>query len=111
MELEVTPAAQEMIQQFLEEKGLAEAPLRLLARRTHCMGGRGHTYDLDAPGEVRQDDLVLAVSDLCILVDPQSQGLFGDVRIAHGAGATGGLQVINSLAVGKCPCGHHDLLD
>lgn len=110
MKLGITDSARDKIQQFLEWEGSAGRPLRFSVERTHCMGGRGHGYDLRVANGREKDDVAIDVAGLSVLVDPASARLAKDIEIEYVEGfEDSGFKITNSNAVGKCPCGHHDL--
>ncbi|HLE45998.1 MAG TPA: iron-sulfur cluster assembly accessory protein [Thermoplasmata archaeon] len=112
MAIRVTDAAQRKIRELLEREGPAGRPLRLGVVRTHCMGGRGHAYGLGVSTDEVDGDTSHEVGGIKVLVDPTSATLLEDVEIDYVDGFRGaGFQVRNSKAVGKCPCGHHDLFE
>ena len=85
-------------------------PLRLRVVQTHCMGGRGHAYDLRV-AEDRTDADVLAESrGVTFFVDPESARLVPGIMLDFvEAPFSSGFALNNPNAIGKCPCGHHDL--
>ncbi len=108
MDLHVAPAARDRIARHGKENGLT-GPLRLSVHRTHCMGGRGRAYGLQFD-EHHPDDHAFEADGVKVIVDPESLPLLGRVEIVQAEGPMGSaLRVVNSLATGKCPCGHHDL--
>lgn len=112
MAIQVTDSAQRKIHELLARDGLAGRPLRLGVVRTHCMGGRGHAYGLGVSTDDVDGDTSHEVGGITVLVDPTSAALLEDVEIDYIDGFRGaGFQVSNSKAMGKCPCGHHDLFE
>lgn len=112
MDIGITDSAREKIAKFLEAEGADGKPLRLAIVRTHCMGGRGYGYGLQAADDKRADDAVATSNGLSLLVDPASARLLETVEIDYIEGfEESGFRVTNSRARGKCPCGHHDLFD
>lgn len=110
MDVEITDSARDKIRGFLEKGGADGKPLRLSVVRTHCMGGRGHAYGLEVAERPAADDAIAEANGLSLVVDPASAPLLGTVEIDYVEGfEESGFQVTNSNAVGKCPCGHHDL--
>lgn len=110
MEVEITDSARDKIHGFLGKEHADGKPLRLSVARTHCMGGRGYGYDLQVAEGSRTDDATVSSNGLALLVDPASVHLLGKVEIDYVEGfEENGFRVTNSNAIGKCPCGHHDL--
>lgn len=110
MEVEITDSARDKIQGFLGKERAHGKPLRLSVVKTHCMGGRGHGYDLRVAEEPRPEDATVTSNGLSLLVDPASAQLLAKVEVDYVEGfEENGFRVTNSNAVGKCPCGHHDL--
>lgn len=111
MDIHVTPDARARIDDYLGRHGFAGRPVRLRVKRSKCMGGRGHSYDLDVADAAAPDDLVVESEGVRVLVDPASAALLADVRIERlGDGPLAALDVKNSRATGRCPCGNHDIL-
>ncbi len=111
MDVALTEEADAWIQRYYDEKQLPPVPLRLAVRRTGCMGGRGHAYEL-YPDPRLPDDHVLQVRRVSLVVDPLSLPLLEHVAIRAEDTAVGrSLRVENSRATGRCPCGRHDLFD
>jgi len=112
MNIDITQPAQAKIRQLWEAEGMDGKALRLTVVRTHCMGGRGHAYELRAVQDRGEGDVVVRSDGFDLVVDPNSAGFLDDVRIDYTEGFEDlGFHVSNSRATGKCPCGHHDLFD
>lgn len=112
MEIEITDPARKKIEQFLSAEGANGQPLRFAVQRTHCMGGRGYGYSIHVADERRADDVHLASHGLSLLVDQASARLLKQVQVDYVEGfEENGFRVTNSNAVGKCPCGHHDIFE
>lgn len=110
MDVEITNSARDKIRGFLAREGADGKALRLTVVRTHCMGGRGHAYDLRLAEGPRSEDATVTSNGLSLFVDPASAHLLGKVEIDYVEGLQeSGFHVMNSNAVAKCPCGHHDL--
>ena len=85
-------------------------PLRLRVVRTHCMGGRGHAYDLRIAEDRLEADIRAESRGVTFLVDPESAQLVRGIELDFvQAELSSGFALNNPNAVGKCPCGHHDL--
>ncbi len=112
MELEITDSAREKIHQFISKAGADGKTLRLAVVRTHCMGSRGHGYNLQVAEEANADDTVVASNGLSLFVDPASRRLLEGVEIDYVEGfEANGFRVTNSHAIGKCLFGQHDLFN
>lgn len=112
MRIEVTPEAKQHIVGFLERQGTPTQPIRLRVLRTRCMGGRGHAYRLEVSGGVGEPDALLDAGGVRMVVDAESAGLLDRVRVLRvGEGPLVSLKIENSRAIGKCPCGHHDVFE
>ncbi len=112
MDIEITEPARKKIEQFLSGEAADGRALRLAVQRTHCMGGRGFGYSIHVAEERNADDVPLASHGLSLLVDPASARLLKHVQIDYLEGfEENGFRVTNSNAIGKCPCGHHDLFE
>lgn len=86
--------------------------LRISLVQTHCMGGRGYAYGLQAERAPTESDLIQEVQGLPVVLKrddvPRMEGAVIDyVEGLEGSGFT----VDNPNAIGKCPCGHHDLFE
>jgi len=90
-----------------------DAPrIRLSAERSHCMGGRGHSYGLAVAERESDDDVVVESSGLTFLISPPSARLLAGAEVDHVETLQeSGFKFSNPNATGKCPCGHHDLFD
>jgi iron-sulfur cluster assembly protein len=85
-------------------------PLRLRVVRTHCMGGRGHAYDLRVAEDRAEEDVQTESRGVKFLLDPESARLVRGIELDFvEAELSSGFALNNPNAVGKCPCGHHDL--
>lgn len=105
----LTERAGDHIRSFLADQP-DTPPLRLSVVRTHCMGGRGHAYDLRVAEARKEDDVVLESRGVTLLIDLASVHLLSGVEVDFVETLQGsGIEVHNPNAVGKCPCGHHDL--
>lgn len=106
----LTERASEKIKGFLAQDGMAGRPLRFRVLRTHCMGGRGHTYDLSPADGPDAKDTVVEASGVTFVIDEDSARLLTGTQLDYVEGLeTSGFTISNPNAVGKCPCGHHDL--
>lgn len=112
MEIEITQPARKKIEQFLSAEGANGRSLRFEVQRTHCMGGRGYGYAIHAADARHADDVLVSSDGLSLLVGPASARLLKQVQVDYVEGfQENGFRVTNSHAVGKCPCGHHDLFE
>lgn len=108
----MTERAAGKVRQFLDAEGHAGNMLRVAIVRTHCMGGRGHSYRLEPEEEPAEDDVVQDTHGLRLLVRPGDAPRLQGVTIDYHEGLEGaGFSVENPHAAGKCPCGHHDLFE
>jgi len=107
--IELTEKAAERIRGFLA--GEPEVPpLRLSLVRSHCMGGRGHAYDLHVADDRREDDVVVESRGITLVLSPTSVDRLRGVQLDFVEKLQeSGFAVNNPNAIGKCPCGHHDL--
>lgn len=86
--------------------------LRLSLVRTHCMQGRGHSYQFALEQDARDGDMVQNVAGLkVVLAKDQIPKLEGTVVDYQESLEGSGFIITNPNATGKCPCGHHDLFD
>ncbi len=108
--LVLTDRAADKIKGFLDAQGHAGRTLRLRIVRTHCMGGRGHGYDLGVADGSATDDAVVESKGLRFLVDAASARVLPGTEIDYLESLeASGFAITNPNASGKCPCGHHDL--
>lgn len=111
MNLLVTPEARARIDGFLHRNGIAGHTVRLAVVRSSCMGGRGHSYSIEPVPAPASDDVVVEQDGLKVAVDPKSAALLDEVRIERvGEAPLDAIVVQNSHAVGRCRCGHHDIM-
>jgi iron-sulfur cluster assembly protein len=86
--------------------------VRIGVVRTHCMGGRGFTYRLawdDAPSG---DDDLFEDNGLRICIDRVSGKYLKGAELDYVETLQGtGFKIENPNAIGKCPCGHHDIFE
>ncbi len=106
----LTDRAAGKIREFLEKGGAEGRSVRLTIVRTHCMMGRGHAYELH-PAASREDaDEAVEVGGVTVLVDPgNAERLRGTAIDYVESLEASGFAITNPNAVGKCPCGQHDL--
>ena len=77
--------------------------LRISIKSTGC---NGYSYVLDYAGEVADDDNVLNVSDISIVVDPESMTLIKGTEIDFiDEGLNQVFKFKNPNATGECGCG------
>jgi iron-sulfur cluster assembly accessory protein len=106
----LTERAAAKVQEFTAQDGERGAKVRLEVVRTHCMGGRGHAYDFAFTDSQRSDDAVVESHGVTLLLDPGSAARLRGTEIDYLEGLeASGFAITNPNAVGKCPCGHHDL--
>jgi iron-sulfur cluster assembly accessory protein len=107
LEAKLTERAQGRIAKWLDQSQIKGRTLRLTLVPSGCMGGRGYTYGL-AP-----DDAVAPAAGedggVRVLVAPEDATRLEGTVVDFEEGLHGRLKVDNPHAVGKCPCGHHDL--
>lgn len=110
--LSLTDRAVKRVKEFLVREGYKTCMLRVSLVRTDCMGGRGYAYKLAVEESPTERDVVQDAQGLRIVVKsddlPRLEGTIIDYEE--------GLErsrffVRNPQAVGRCPCGHHDLFD
>lgn len=107
--VDLSEAAAQHIRDFLKDQ-TDLPPLRLSVVRTHCMGGRGHAYDLRVAEDRREEDVVAESRGVRFLVDPGSASLLRGIRLDFVRTEMGSsFSLENPNAVGKCHCGRHDL--
>ena len=107
--VQLTEKAAERIRGFLADRPELP-PLRFTLVRTHCMGGRGHAYDLRVAEARKDDDVVEEARGITFLLEPTSVDRLRGVDVDFVETLQeSGFAVNNPNAVGKCPCGHHDL--
>ena len=107
--VQLTEKAAEHIRTFLADRPELP-PLRLAVVRTHCMQRRGYAYDLRVADDRGDQDVVAESRGVTFLMDPESARLARGVRLDFLETEFGSsFDVRNPNAVGKCPCGHHDL--
>lgn len=106
--VQLTERAADRIRAYLKDRPEVPA-IRLALVRTHCMGGRGHAYDLQI-AESRDDDMVVESRGLTFRMDPTSATRLRGIQVDFVEDFQGsGFAFTNPNAAGKCPCGHHDL--
>ena len=108
----LTDRAAGKIREFLEKGGAEGRSVRLVLVRTHCMMGRGHSYDL-RPAASREDgEEAVETGGVTVLVDPGSAAHLRGTEIDYVESLeASGFAITNPNATGKCPCGHHDLFE
>jgi len=107
--IQLTEKAAERIRGFLADR-TEVPPLRFALVRSHCMGGRGHAYDLRVAEDRAADDVVVESRGITFVVSPASADRLRGVELDFVETLQeSGFAVNNPNAVGKCPCGHHDL--
>jgi len=110
MNIDITEPALAKIHQLLAAQGAEGRPVRLAVVRTHCMGGRGHAYRFQLADGMGENDQAVDAGGLSVIIDGASAHLLADVSIDYvDKFEESGFVVSNSNAIGKCPCGHHDL--
>jgi len=77
--------------------------LRISIKSTGC---NGYSYILDYAGEIASDDNVINVSDISIVVDPESMTLIKGTEIDFiDEGLNQVFKFKNPNATGECGCG------
>ena len=107
--VQLTERGAEHIRTFLADR--TDLPrLRLTVVRTHCMQGRGHAYDLRVADDRTEGDVLAESRGVTFVLDPESARLARGVELDFlETGFGSEFSVKNPNAVGKYPCGHHDL--
>lgn len=86
--------------------------LRIAAVRTRCMGGRGYTYSLEFEDSPAENHELSEQNGIRVHVDPASAGYLNGVELDYVETlGEAGFKINNPNAIGKCPCGHHDLFE
>ncbi len=110
--IDLQQKAVQKVQEFFAREGVEESMLRISLVQTHCMGGRGYAYGLQAENAPTESDLILEVQGLPVILRkddvPRMKGAVIDY--VEGLGGSG-FTVDNPNTIGKCPCGHHDLFE
>ena len=77
--------------------------MRISIKSTGC---NGYSYLLDYAGEVADDDNVISVSDISIVIDPESMTLIKGTEIDFiDEGLNQVFKFKNPNATGECGCG------
>ncbi len=106
----LTERAAAKVKEFVPQDEARAATVRLEVVRTQCMGGRGHGYHFAFTDSQRTDDAVVESRGITLLLDPGSAAKLLGTEIDYLEGLeASGFAITNPNAVGKCPCGHHDL--
>ena len=101
--LALTPAAVEKVKYFAKSMPDSEnKPLRIFVHGGGCSGFQyGFQFD-----EKRDDDNVLELSDITVVVDPQSATYLRDSTVDYVEDFRGaGFSVTNPQSTGGCGCG------
>lgn len=86
--------------------------LRLAVIRTHCMGGRGFANRLAFEDTSGTDDEVLEHNGISVYIDQASARYLRSTELDYVETPTeAGFAINNPNAIGKCPCGHHDIFE
>ena len=86
--------------------------LRLAVVRTHCMGGRGFTYQLAPEDSPAADDGVFEDHGVKICVDAASSAYLRGAELDFVETlADNGFTLNNPNVIARCPCGHHDIFE
>lgn len=108
-EVVLTNQARIKMEELVEQGKVKEKVLQLTLVRTHCMGGRGCTYALEPDPAAQPGDG--AGRRVTVAIRPEDAPLVEGSTIDYKEGLQRGFSVNNPHAVGKCPCGRHDLLE
>ncbi|MBI2184042.1 MAG: iron-sulfur cluster assembly accessory protein [Thaumarchaeota archaeon] len=107
--VDLSEAAAAKVKEYLSQTGKTGSAIRISLIRTHCMGGRGFGYvvDEDSP---KEGDVIVEDKGVKMLIEPAVSQLLKGTQIDYINSLQGnGLTINNPNAVGKCPCGHHDI--
>jgi iron-sulfur cluster assembly protein len=86
--------------------------LRIAVVRSHCMGGRGFTYQLALEDSPADDDEAFEDNGVKVCVDPASAKYLGGAELDFvDTPESSGFKVTNPNAIAQCPCGHHDIFE
>lgn len=106
----LTERAAAKVKEFMAPEKASVPTVRLEVVRTHCMGGHGHGYHFAFADSQRTDDAIVESQGVTLLLDPGSAAKLPGTEIDYLEGLeASGFAIANPNAVGKCPCGHHDL--
>jgi len=97
-----TDSAADKVKQLVDEEGNPELKLRVFVQGGGCSGFQyGFQFD-----EKRDDDNVLELSDITVVVDPQSATYLRDSTVDYVEDFRGaGFSVTNPQSTGGCGCG------
>jgi iron-sulfur cluster assembly protein len=108
----LTEGASRKVLEFFARDGIEGNRLRIEPVRTHCMGGRGYQYNLGPSDEPKEDEEAADSGDITVVYRREDLPRLRGVVIDYKEGLDGaGFAITNPQAVGKCPCGHHDLFE
>ena len=108
----VTDRAACRLRDIMSTKNRQACGLRIALVRTHCMGGRGFTYQLGLEDSPSRDDGLFEHNGVAMYVDPESSRYLGGAELDYVDGLGGsGFTLNNPNVIAKCPCGHHDIFD
>ena len=86
--------------------------LRIAMARTHCMGGRGFTYQLALEDAPAANDGVFEENGVKICIDPASSEYLQGAELDFVETLEeNGFKLNNPNVIGRCPCGHHDIFE
>ena len=107
-----TDRAASKLREAAAREGNQASVLRIAVVQTHCMGGRGHTYQLALVEFPSGDDEGFEVNGVEVCIDPASSKYLKGAELDYLETLNeAGFKINNPNIVGKCPCGDHDIFE
>lgn len=104
--------AAQKVRQHLAREGHEDSMIRISLVRSHCMQGRGHSYEFAPVQALADDDEVQESQGFRVVLSKEQIPMLEGTVIDFKEGLQeSGFTITNPNASGKCPCGNHDLFD
>ncbi len=114
MTITITEIAASKIHEIMAKENHTNSGVIITAIRTHCMGGRGYSYEFAFADEPMKEDTVSEDRGIKFFIGQDSLRFLkgAEVDFKESFVTSGSAFKVNSPnATGKCPCGHHDLFE
>ncbi len=109
----ITDKAEAKLREIMaQENRNISTSLRMALVQTHCMGGKGFTYNLMFEKSPSEDDEVSEHNGIKVCADSTSASYLRGAELDYVETLNeAGFKINNPNVIARCPCGHHDIFE